>query len=266
MDDVLLTKLRDLKDTKDVVEKMLKPPLYVLSELYPRLFPIDWIHSPSPVSDDVSLNVLFKKCCNLVHSLNDDDDDVAEKVLLYVTNMDIVCCWLMMRQSCFSLLGAATCDRLRLYRVSFMVDQIRGVDVACAHLETKLKNPEIASPKDFCQLAREMGFVERARFLALEFRTRFDSVAPCPKYVFLTRLLGEMYEAEAEERECKLAVGMALHARLGRRSSLACLGPDLLILCVPEYEAPRLNSWTDTMGWSLLGIRIIRPLVDGSHE
>ncbi len=45
------------------------------------------------------------------------------------------------------------------------------------------------------------------------------------------------------ERCMRLAVAMALHARLGAESGLAVLGNDVLVLCVPTVVCEPIGTW-----------------------
>jgi hypothetical protein len=49
------------------------------------------------------------------------------------------------------------------------------------------------------------------------------------------------------ERERRLAVAMALHARLGGVSELAALGGDLLPLCIPSIMSPPIGTWAQLL-------------------
>lgn len=229
---VCLSKINQA-DFETMADQMLKPTLHELSSMFPNWFPFEWIDHPPVMPEQrmFSLNGLFLKCCRLA---NDSMSYSAEVLVCnFVTCMDDLCCWLMIRHRCS-----------RVYRLSFQVDQLRGVDVASAYLLMQLDR----GTKDtewLCVFANEMGCMESMRNAALRLRMYHSDGA---KRECLDRLLADLDRFDERVHQFRLAVAMALHPRLGQQSLLACLDVDLLPGCMPTYTSPPLRTWSDVLG------------------
>ena len=220
-------------DSRIIVDQMLKPMLYELASIFPRWFPSEWIECPPALPEQrvFSLNGLFLRCCRLANDPIVYGVDVL--VCHFVTCMDDLCCWLMIRHRCS-----------RVYRLSFQVDYVRGVDVASAYLLMQL-DKGCKDPDWLCVFANEMGCVDSMRNTALCLRMLYSDGI---KRECLDKLLAGLDRFDERVHQLRLAVAMALHPRLGHWSLISCLGVDLLPGCIPNYTSPPMRMWSDVFG------------------
>jgi hypothetical protein len=114
-----------------------------------------------------------------------------------------------------------------------------------------------------CQFARDVGAVDRMRELAIAFRHKFTASATTttktqqsPRVArYMSELVVSLDHLQQDETDRLIAVAMSLHSRLGDRSSLACIGGDVLPLCVHRTVCAPLRGLRDVL---LLGKSKIR--------
>lgn len=237
MDGKLMVHLKraDGVDLKHIIQKMLKPVLYEVSDLYPSWFPRSWVEQPLETFEcgEISLHWRYHNCCRLVNNVH--SMDASGVVCRFVSSMDDLCGCLMACRPC-----------TRVYRLSLQVDQLRGVNVAFTHLLIQLD--QLGDPRWLCNFAYEMGCWDATHCLAKNLQMCCMVGA---ERRFLDGLVRCFDEREREVHQMLLAVAMALHPRLGEGSALAVLNLDLLIACVPSYISPPLRSWSGVLGWVL---------------
>jgi hypothetical protein len=240
MDGGLIARLltTDRADFGRIMERMLKPVLYELSSMLPSWFPLEWIERPPATNAEqsvISLNhLLFLKCCRLANA--HAADSALSFVYPFVTCMDDLCCWLMIFRRCD-----------RVYRLSFQVDQIRGVDVASVYVQQQLDKGG-GDPEWLCTFANEIGCAGAMRDTILRLQKYYTDGA---RRKCLDRLLEHLDRYDERVHQLRLAVAMALHPRLGQGSLIANLGVDLLPSCLPRYTSPPLRSWSGVLRWVL---------------
>ena len=98
-----------------------------------------------------------------------------------------------------------------------------------------------------CRFACTIGHVEHMAYLARRIRDECDVTRSCRG--FLNGLIHQLEEGVlAAEQGARLAVAMALHSRLGSAAGIACLGADLLPLCLPESaERGAIGTWREVL-------------------
>jgi hypothetical protein len=98
-----------------------------------------------------------------------------------------------------------------------------------------------------CRFACTIGHVEHMARIARRIRDECDVTRSCRG--FLNGLILQLEEGVlAAEQDARLAVAMALHSRLGSAAGIACLGADLLPLCLPESaERGAIGTWREVL-------------------
>jgi hypothetical protein len=241
MDGRLMMRLStaDRADFGLIVEQMLKPVLYELASMLPNWFPLEWIERPPVMSAEQSAiplnHLLFLKCCRIVNA-HAAADNALSFVYAFVTCMDDLCCWLVIRHR-----------SSRVYRLSFEVDQLRGVDVASVYVQQQLDKGG-GDPEWLCTFANEIGCASAMRDTILRLQKYYTDGA---RRKCLDRLLEHLDRYDERVHQLRLAVAMALHPRLGQGSLIANLGVDLLPSCLPRYTSPPLRSWSGVLRWVL---------------
>ena len=100
--------------------------------------------------------------------------------------------------------------------------------------------------RSLLQFACDVGGVDRMLELSRRFRYRAGNSSRFADY--LDRLIVSLCSVRRSDCERALAVGMALHHRLGCGSALGDLGGDILPRCVPWLQAERIPVWQNVVG------------------
>lgn len=250
-----------------VCERMLtlliRPFLESLSDLLPTLFPLHWVNSPPYICDTHS--VVSSSSCSGHHSLR---HVYLEMCMSYakvrnhpsVNAIQLVHDITLGGENIYSRLltrrrflqgrrgSLASCGfRVCITRIRAQIESIKGLDVVFCTLRSQIEElngfrATSYTPFALCKFACSLGMVERMLSMVLRFREQCALTTRGRKYLDeLAALLGALIQSE---RCMRLAVAMALHARLGAESGLAVLGNDVLVLCVPTVVCEPIGTWS----------------------
>ena len=253
--------------TPAVCERMLaqliRPFLVSLSDLLPSLFPLHWVSKPPPPASScdysgallcgghLSLRHVYLEMCisfsqvhsrssvdaiRLVHDITMGGENIYSRLLTRRR-------FLQGRRGSLASCGFRVC----ITRIRAQIESIRGLDVVFCTLRSQVEElngfrTASYTPIAMCKFACSVGMVERMLLMALKFKEQCALTARSRKYIDeLAVLLGTLISTE---RGIRLAVGMALHERLGAESGLAVLGNDLLSLCIPTAVCEPIGTWS----------------------
>ena len=179
------------------------------------------------------------------------DGHINAMQLLYslTSRGDNVLTWLTRRRRW--LFGVVSVSDVRVVRLFVQAKQIRGSDAVFSKLYSEilamvhcLRAP--LSVDAMAQFACTVGGVAQMRSLAAEFHALFlGNSRTALRY--LASLVASLDRMQSMECQRLLAVAMALHARLGAGSPLACIGRDLLPHCVSRSIQEPLLGWRDVV-------------------
>ncbi len=231
--------------------RLLVPFLMDISSLSPTLLPPQWILAPPSQRSGDSMRTEFACLCSIVCcwrvAVREGRIDAGRLIYSLSSRGDNLLTWLTTRRRW--LFGVVSPSDVRVVRLRMQVREIRGCDTVFCKLyrEALAIFHCVRAPLDvgeMCRFAMDSGSVDRLRALAEEFKGRFKSRAVVRYMV--------AFETALENRLCveyerAVAVAMALHPRLGARSSLACVGRDLLPQCVPRWVEEPLVGWRDVV-------------------
>jgi hypothetical protein len=246
-----------------LLEGLVRPFLASLSEILPSLFPIAWTRQSPPsqppvgaagvVCGHLSLRCLFRRMCECMARPVDAASSGVDASLLVRTIVSggesIYSRLLTRRRLLWGGGGPAARNRFRvcIVRIQAQIEAIRGTDVVFHRLRSQIEdlNSSLAvsyTPTGLCRFACSVGMVEQMLQLALRFRVECFLVKESRLY--LGELIALLRGVLWTEQQLRLAVAMALHARLGAASALGALGVDLLPLCVPTVICKPIGTWT----------------------
>jgi hypothetical protein len=155
-------------------------------------------------------------------------------------------------------------------RLLAQIDSIRGRDVVfhrlCAQIDRLNKKSDLKKKstdtdddhqhvalavRETVQFACSIGHVERMAHLARRIRDECNpaTLVSASSSEFLHRLIHTLHRLLSDERDARLALGMALHPRLGAGAGIASLGEDVLLLCVGWSSAVSepVATWRDVV-------------------
>ena len=258
-----------------LVEGLVRPFLLSLSGMQPSLFPSEWVCRPPPVLPEaggggegggltpyghLSLRCLFLRMCQCLARCVDGVSAAAgESPLVEATPLvqtivfggeDIFSRLLTRKRMLWRgrVRFRSGGFRLSIVRMQAQIESIRGTDVVFQRLRSQIEDLNSAravsyTPEGLCKFACNVGMVERLLHLAERFSEECYLAFASRRY--LGELIPMLERILETERGRRLAVAMALHARLGGGDAcgLAGLGEDLLPLCIPSIMSPPIGTW-----------------------
>ena len=247
-----------------LVDELIRPYLLSLSGMLPSLFPTEWVCRP-PLSlprvggrmmyGHLSLRCLFLQMCQCVAlsvdgvaARQDSAVDATPLVQTIVLGGEDIYSRLLTRKRMLWR-GRVRCRsgyRLWIVRMQAQIESIRGTDVVFQRLRSQIEDLNSFravsyTPEGLCKFACNVGMVDRMLHLAERFSDECYLAFAGRRY--LGELISMLEHILESERERRLAVAMALHARLGGMSGLGGLGGDLLPLCIPSIMSPPIGTW-----------------------
>jgi hypothetical protein len=253
-----------------VLELMIRPFLLSLCDLLPSLFPALWVsHPPPPPPDTVStfddvrgpsgalhghlsMRRLFVEMCRSVERVAKSDASGTLDVIRLISDItiggvNIYSRLISRRRFIIRRAGISYGSfRVRLERLDAMIQSIGGIDVVFHRIQYQILlhrdcRPPSYTPSQLCRFACSIGRVEHMAHLAR--RIVNECVRSGSEKRYLTQLVRSLDGVLSAELEVRLAVGMALHPRLGAASGLAVLGSDLLPMCIHSSICRPICSW-----------------------
>ena len=264
---VALTQCMPVAVFLHLVDALVRPFLLSLSGMLPSLFPSEWVLHPLPSLPKpggmpyghLSLRCLFLQMCQCVAK---NVDEVAAGRCSSVDARTMIQTIVFGGEDIYSRMltrkrmlwrGRIRCRvgfRLSIVRMQAQIESIRGTDIVLQRLRSQIEDlnshRDVSyTPEGLCKFACNVGMAERMLHLAERFSDECYLAFASRHYI--GELICLLEHVLKTERERRLAVAMALHARLGGGSELAALGGDLLPLCIPSIMSPPIGTWAQLL-------------------
>ena len=149
-----------------------------------------------------------------------------------------------------------------VFRMRMQAKLINGIDIVYSRVyaEAVAVSGSTRSPLStgaMCQFARDVGAVDRMRELAIAFKQKFTASSSFRVARYMSELVTSLDDLREDEERRLVAVAMSLHLRLGGRSQLACIGGDVLPLCVHRTICTPLLGLRDVFVVGKSSVRLV---------